>query len=129
MSLDTAEPTIDLDLPRCRESLRMLAPPNRSLSPSVSFPLSPILSPHEAVGDSTKALHRPQKGHRPRTRRRDNLLWRVLRDFRSRRGPKDIRSYEVRLACSFPATLPFHSKRCPAPIAPFPTLIRGLRRG
>jgi hypothetical protein len=110
MAFGPAEPTVDLDLPRCKESLRMLARPIRSLTPSVSFPPSPILSPHEALGDSAKTLHWPQKGHRHRTRRRNNLLRRILRHSRSRRDPKDIRSYEVRAACSFPATLPFHSK-------------------
>lgn len=99
----------------------MLAPPNRSLFLSVSFPHSPIPSPHETVGDNAKTLHRPQKSRRRRTRCRNHLLRRILRDFGSRRGPEDIRSYEVRIACPFPATLPFHSKR--RLVFPFRTLL------
>lgn len=102
----------------------MVAPPIRSPSPPLGIFLSlshPL--PHETTGGHTETLQRPKKGPHNRSRRRDNLLRRILRDFGPRGNPKNTRSDQVRAPCFFPATLPatlpFHSKRCFVLIAPF----------
>ena len=74
--------------------------------------------PHDTNRGHSKTLHRPEKGHRHRTRCRHHLLRRILRAFGPRANPEDIRGHQVSGARS-PPHFPFTVADLPVPIVPF----------
>ena len=115
------ESVVDLDLPRCGKLYHLGCSPLRFGSPPIPGIFHSLIHPlpHGPAGDSQKTLHRPEKGHRHRIRCRNHLLRRVLRAFGPRSDPKNIRSYQVSVARSFPPHFSFTRTDLLRPSVPF----------